>query len=94
MSRIDRPEPGYYRRRENKRWVPALVYVDEPRDPETLMAMDRAPRLICVVNGGERDLEREWPSLFPITEKEYLRMCEDREGVDDSLDLLDHPVRI
>ena len=78
QRRIDRPVPGFYKRRSHSKGpcLPAIVYSALARDPYTLATMDRAPTLVCVVDGEERDLEREWPGLHPISEAEYKAMAE------------------
>lgn len=93
---IDRPQPGYFRTRLRSKgpWAPAIIWLDPARDPDTGQAMDRAPTLRCIVNGEERSPYEAWTNLHPIDEAAYRRLCREREGVDDAIDINHSPVRI
>lgn len=69
------PEPGLYKTRlvRGGLWVPAHVFWETPRDPETGEVMDRPLRLACLVAGEERDPWDVWP-LHPVGEDEYRRL--------------------
>lgn len=76
--RIDEPQPGYFKLRLCKGgpWLAAVIRVENSKDEDGRLA-DR-PRL--VLRFAERALERGailrwWPSLNPIPEEEYRRLC-------------------
>lgn len=77
QRRIDVPVAGYFKRRARSKgpWLPAMIYEVPARDPQTLASMERSAALVCVVDGEERDLEREWPGLHPISKEEYEAMA-------------------
>lgn len=60
--RVDRPVPGWYRRRLVKGgpWVPVLIWQRCPLDPETGEPLDRPPVLLCLVDGEEADALDQW----------------------------------
>ena len=94
--RVDgRPEPGFYKMRLYSRgpWTPALIWLSPARDPITKQALDRAPALLCMVDGKEACPYEMWTRLHPIEESEYRRLVRERKGVETE-DLLNSEVRI
>lgn len=96
---LGRPRAGYYRARKRRAdgasvWVPAIIWAEPARDPDTLGAMDRQPSLRCRVDGQERDPGEAWTSLHPITQREYMRMCDERLDANDDDDLMTSKVRL
>lgn len=73
--RVDRPIPGWYRRRLVKGgpWVGARIWFGPPFDPVTREPLDRSHALRCEVNGEQVDVYDAWTWLAgePITETEF-----------------------
>ena len=74
--RVDRPMPGYFKRRliRGGVWVPVLVFRPCPIDlePETWGWIDRWPTLLAYTDGRQIvDAYNVWTSLRPITQHEY-----------------------
>ena len=76
---LNEPVPGLFKTRLRSRgpWVPARVWIEEDRDPETgeLMADQQ---IICEWSPGTRskrwfrvNINRMWERLFPIDEDEF-----------------------
>jgi hypothetical protein len=42
--------------------------------------MDRAPAMLCMVNGEERDPYRAYLNLHPIDEASYQELCAAHDG--------------
>lgn len=92
---VSRPSPGYYKRRlrSGGPWVPAIIWEEPARDPETGAALDRAPALLCICDGESVSPYAVWP-MHKISHDEYLRLCDEREDVNDDDDLMMSKVRI
>jgi hypothetical protein len=92
---VSRPAPGYYRTRLRRGgpWVPAIIWWSPARDPETGAKLDRPDTMLCIRNGEEVSPYDVWP-MRKIEHDEYLRLCAEREGVDDSVNLMNSKVRL
>ena len=77
---LNKPTPGCYRTRRERGgpWLPALVWFEKARDPETGAVLDRPPVLQCMIDGERADLDRVWNHLHPVDEATYRLMAEDR----------------
>lgn len=93
---LNRPVPGFYKRRLCSKgpWVPALIYESPARDPETGQAMDRAPALLCIVDGREACPYEQWTNLHPVQREEYERLCRERADVPEGADMMNTAPRI
>lgn len=75
---VNKPIPGYYKRRmvRGGPWVPVLI--ENPKDPLTGEEMDRGhtERLVAYVNGLPAELYETWTSCCgnPISKDEYDRL--------------------
>lgn len=67
------PQCGLYRAKVFGQWRPAWIDLQQPTDSETgeLIADER---LVCVVDGVERDADDAWPYLDPINDHEFQRL--------------------
>lgn len=72
---IDRPEPGFFKARQGKQWLPAVIRYETARDPDSGAILDRSPKLRCYVGAEERDPHLAWPWLRPVDRAEYDRLC-------------------
>jgi len=49
----------------------AIIYPVPARDPETKERMERAERLVCFVDGQEREVVTEWPDRETMAAMEH-----------------------
>lgn len=70
------PRCGFFKTRDRGRWVAASIDIVADVDPETgdLVADER---LVCIVDGRERDADAMWPYLAgnPISQREHERLA-------------------
>ena len=75
-NRVDRPVPGWYRRRLVKGgpWVPVLLFVPCPLDPHTGEPLDRPRHPLCLIADDPADAMEQWSWVAgqPISRAEYL----------------------
>lgn len=76
---VDRPQPGYYKRRLVKGgpWVAVRIWIEEERDEDGELLCDQ--KLLCLVDGKEADAYEQWPWVAgrAIPEHEYRFMVDD-----------------
>jgi len=72
------PQPGLYklRRARTGQWVAASIDWEQPTNPETGELIGDE-RLVCLVDGWERDPDEVWTMLAgrPVTEAEFNRLA-------------------
>lgn len=78
---VDRPIPGWYRRRlvRGGPWVPVLIYWRCPMG-EDCLPLDRSPVLLCQVAGEDADPYAQWSHVAgnPISAIDYEVMVRQR----------------
>lgn len=83
MSRVDQPQPGYFRRRLAKGapWVGCIIYYPCPFhvEPDGNVTVERSRPLLCMVNGEHVDPFEVWTWVAGqrISEAEYLFLIAD-----------------
>ena len=85
MKVINKPVPGYYKRRlvRGGPWVGVHVLRPVPIDPDTKEVLDRFWPLVAYQGDDILDPFVIWPYLKPIPEKEYLRLAGITPGRDE-----------
>lgn len=70
--RPQHPQCGLFRARVNNQWRAASIDLHQEIDESGELAGDE--RLVCFVDGAERDADAAWPWLDPVSEHEFQRL--------------------
>ncbi|MDX2236637.1 MAG: hypothetical protein NW203_03645 [Hyphomonadaceae bacterium] len=65
------PQCGLFRIRIAGLWRAASIDIEQPTEDGELIGDER---LVCIVDGEERDADAMWPRLDPVSEHEFQRL--------------------